>query len=142
MLKTIAAVLISVLYTVLYNNLVICAEPSDKPMLSAKILTFNQKNLTKLNASKSNPFITIYDKHIVVSWNNSKTTKSIQPSELALTLSQIPEKHWPLGRAVGVMYCGISSSGSEVKKYRQDAWKSVETTLKEMKIYLNACPCA
>lgn len=111
-------------------------------MLSAKILPFDQKNLPKLNASKSNPSITIYDGNLTVSWNHNKATKSIQPSELALTLSQIPEKHWPLGRAVSVMSCGISSSGAEVKKYRQDAWKSVETTLKEMKIYLNAWPSA
>lgn len=140
--KSILTFVLLILYMVLVPTRVFASKSSDEPALSSEILSFDQKNLPKLNESKDNPFITIYDAYIVVSWNKGKKFKEVQPAELGHVLSQIPASAWPYGRAVGVTYCGVGSAAQSAKKYRQDAWKSVEKTLKRMKIYLNPWPCA
>jgi len=140
--KSILTFVLLILYMVLVPTRVFASKSSDEPALRSEILSFDQKNLPKLNESKDNPFITIYDAYIVVSWNKGKKSKEVQPAELGHVLSQIPASAWPYGRAVGVTYCGVGSAAQSAKKYRQDAWKSVEKTLKRMKIYLNPWPCA
>lgn len=120
------------------------SKPSS-PLLDKRIPAFDNadiKSLQKLNASHDNPFITIFDNKVVVSWEKGKHYKEAKLEDLAVVLSEIPLSAWPYGRAVGVTYCGIGNFSKDAELFRKNAWKSIEATLKRMKIYLNPWPCA
>ncbi len=86
---------------------------SSEVKLDMKIPPFDKKNYQKLNASHENPFITIYDNKVVLSWIKANMQKKSSLMEFL--------------------------APSAIFRFRPGA---VERALKRLKVFMNPWPCA
>lgn len=89
-----------------------------------------------------NPFITIHDKDMTISYGKPQKNKKIKVEELESFLLALPVSAWPSGRMVSLMKCGIKSGSKQVENYRERTWVEINIILKRLEIEPNYWPSA
>jgi hypothetical protein len=88
-----------------------------------------------------NPFITINDQTVTVSWGKHYDHyKNLQPDEAESFLVGLPTSAWPYGRIIEVSEQGVSNGSKEVKRYRERCWAVIKAAMKRLDVILELGP--
>ena len=89
-----------------------------------------------------NPYITIYDNSVSVTWNKRLNHKELQPEEVENFLVDLPVSAWPYGRIIVLTECGPSSGTKDTEHFRKQSRSIIVAAMKRLGVALNLVPSA